>query len=326
MASDGKVVAVTGSSGYIGRKLLEHLEARPGLGKLVAFDTGPLAAPIHNIAAYRRDVSSPIDEDLVDQGVTTLVHLAFNSGRGANRRQIAAIREQNLDMLRGVLESCVRARVEHLVYLSSHTVYGAHHDNPMPISEDAPLRPAQDVPYTYNKYLAERVLQEFMQAMPDLKITILRPCVILGPEANNPVTNSFFHPWLLGIADSDPPLQFVYDDDLARVLCLVILEGLGGVFNVAGSGVVYYRELAEAIGGRLVSLPAFLAYPMARLAWDLRLQHEATPGALDLVRWPILLSNARLHQTTGYRFWHTAQEALTAFANANYLYRDPVSV
>ena len=325
MTSQGKVVAVTGSSGYIGRKLLEHLERQPGLGKVAAFDTEPLSAPIHNIAAFRRDVSTPIDQDLLQQRVTTVVQLAFNPRRGANRREVDTVRDQNLEMLRGVLESCVRARVEHLVYLSSHTVYGAHADNPMPISEDAPLRPSSDVPYAYNKFLAERALQEFQQAVPDLKITILRSCVVLGPDGNNLVTNSFFHPWLLGISGADPPLQFVYVDDLARVLCLVIMEGLPGIFNVAGEGVVYYRELAQVIQSRLVDLPDFLAYPAARLAWNLRLQREATPGVLDMVRWPILLSNARLHHTTGYRFRHTAQETLTAFANASYLYEEIVN-
>ena len=326
MTSQGKVVAVTGSSGYIGRKLLEHLEGLPGLEKVVAFDTEPLAAPIHNIAAFRHDVSTSIEETLAQQRVTALVHLAFNSRRGVTRREVEAIREENLAMLRRVLESCVRARVEHLIYLSSHTVYGAHPDNPMPISEEAPLRPARDLPYTYNKFLAERMLEEFRQVLPGMKVTILRPGAILGPETNNLVINSFFRPWLLGISDSDPPLQFVYDDDLARVLCLVIMEGLPGVFNVAGSGVVYYRELARIIESKLVNLPAFLSYPIVRLAWNLRLQRTITPGALDLIRWPVLLSNARLHQITGYRFRHTAQEALTSYAYYSHLYKDTALV
>ena len=324
MTSGRKVVAVTGASGYIGRKLLEHLEVLNGLDGLVAFDSRPLAAPIHNIAAFRLDVSAPINQELADHRVTTLVHLAFDSRRGANRREVTDIRGNNMAMLRGVWDSCIEARVEHLVYVSSHTVYGAHYDNPMPILEDAPLRPARDVSYTYNKFLAELMLQELQQAAPSMKITILRPAVILGPDANDLVTNAFFRPWLIGISDSDPPLQFVYDDDLARVLCLVIMEGLPGVFNVAGSGVVYYREMAAAIQSRLINLPAFLTYPLARIASNLRIQPDATPGALDLIRWPILLSNSRLHHTTGYRFRHTAQDALTAFANSSYLYPDVV--
>ena len=68
-----------------------------------------------------------------------------------------------------------------------------------------------------------------------------------------------------------------------------------------------------------------MAYPLARLVWGLILQREATSAELDQVRWPILMSTGKLHKATGYRFWHTALEALTAFANSAYLYKDPIS-
>ena len=86
---------------------------------------------------------------------------------------------------------------------------------------------------------------------------------------------------------------------------------------------VYYREMAEIIKSKLINLPSFLAYPLAQLSWQLHLQREATSGGLDLVRWPILMSTGKLHKTIGYRFWHTGLDALTAFANSVYLYKDP---
>ena len=314
----GKVVAVTGASGYIGTKLLQYLEAQPDLGKLVGFDSRPLAGPIHNIAAFRKDVSSPIHDDLYQQNVTTLVHLAFNSREGSNRREVAAIRQENVDTLRSVLESCLRSQVEHLVYLSCHTVYGAHQDNPAPITEDAPLRPPHDLPYTYNKYQCELVLQEFRQAQSSLKVTVLRPCVVLGPQPNERFASFFFRPWLMGVSDSNPPLQFLYEDDLARVMTLIIRGGIPGVFNIAGSGVVFYREVAQAIERRLISLPSFLAYPLAHLLRGMGLHRDGAAAGIDLIRWPILLSTSKLHQATGYRFRHTSMEALTAFANTQY--------
>ena len=123
--------------------------------------------------------------------------------------------------------------------------------------------------------------------------------------------------------DYNPPLQFVYDADLARVLALVIRQEIPGVFNVAGDGVVYYRELAKMIKSKLINLPPFMAYPLAQMSWDFHVQRDATAGALDLIRWPMLMSTGKLHQATGYRFWHTSLEALTAFANSNYLYKEP---
>ena len=324
MVQQEKVIAVTGASGYIGAKLLERLEQEPGLGKLVAFDVNPPPVPFHNIAVFRKNVSEPIDDELNDQGATTLVHLAFNAKYGVNRREVAAIREENLETLRAVIASCARARVGHLIYLSSHTVYGAHSDNPVPIPDDAPMRPSPDFPYAYNKHLCELALGEFAQVQEDIKITILRSCIVLGHGADNFVTRGFFRPWLFGVLDYNPALQFVYDDDLARVISIIIQQEIPGTFNVAGDGVVHYREMAKIIKSKLINLPPFLAYPLVRLCWGLHLQRDSTPSSLDLVRWPILMSTGKLHKATGYRFWHTALDALTAFANSTYLYKDPV--
>lgn len=323
MVQLGKVVAVTGASGYIGTKLLERLEQEPTLRKLVAFDISPPPLPVHNIAVYRKNVSEPIDEELNDQDATTLVHLAFNARRGANRREVAEIREENLETLRAVMASCARARIGHLIYLSSHTVYGAHSDNPFPIPEDAPMRASLDSPYGYDKHLCELALEEFARAQEEIKITVLRSCMVLGHGADNPEIQSFFRPWLLGVVESNPALQFVYDNDLARVISIIIQREIPGTFNVAGDGIVHYREVAKITKTKLINLPAFLVYPLAQLSWELHLQRDATSSGLDLVRWPILMSTGKLHQATGYRFWHTALDALTAFANSEYIYKDP---
>ena len=318
MAQQGKIVAVTGASGYVGTKLLERLEQEPGVRKMVAFDIHSLPLPVHNIAFYRKNVAETIEDELNEQGATTLVHLAFNARRGANRREIAAVHDENVATLRSVMASCVNARVNHLIYLSSHTVYGAHSDNPVPIPDDAPMRPSQDHPYAYDKQQCEQVLQEFALAQQDVKITTLRSCPVLGHGADNLATQSFFRSWMFGVMDYNPPMQFVYDDDLARVMSIIIRREIPGTFNVAGDGVVHYREMVKIIKSKLINLPPFLAYPFARVCWG------ASTNGLDQVRWPILMSTGKLHKATGYRFWHTALESVTAFANSTYLYKDPV--
>ena len=317
MVDDTKAVAITGASGYIGSRLLRRLEDEEGIRKLVAIDIHSPIEPIHNMAAYRMDVAEPIDSALLAHRVTTLVHLAFITQPGRNRREVNSIRQTNLDTLRSVLESCVRAGVNHVVYLSSYTVYGAHPDNPIPITDSAPLRPLPDFAYGYDKYLSEQILLEFQEQHPDIAVTILRSCVVLGPSANNYVAKAFFRPWLLGVWNHNPPMQFVYEDDLARVLTIVVQQRLAGVFNVAGDGVVFYREIAEMMGSRLVVLPAFLAVSLTQLTWNLRIQVDSPGAGMALVKYPIVLSTGKLHEVTGYRFWHTSLETLTAFTNAN---------
>ena len=321
MVDDTKAVAITGASGYIGSRLLRRLEDEEGIRKLVAIDLHSPIEPIHNMAAYRMDVAEPIDSALLAHRVTTLVHLAFITQPGRNRREVDAFRQTNLDTLQSVLESCVRAGVNHIVYLSSYTVYGAHPDNPIPITESSPLRPLPDFAYGYDKYLSEQMLREFQEQHPDIAVTILRSCVVLGPWANNYIANAMSRPWLLGVWDHNPPMQFVYEDDLARLLTIVVQRRLAGVFNVAGDGVVFYREMAEIMQSKLVMLPSFLALWLTQLAWKLRIQTDSPGVGLALVRYPILLSTGKLHEATGYRFWHTSLETLTAFTNANLVER-----
>ena len=325
MAQQRKTVAVTGASGYVGTKLLERLEQETALRKLVAFDVDPLPLPIRNIAFYRKNVSEPIEDELNDHDVTTLVHLAFNARRGSNRREIAEIHDENLETLRTVMASCVIARVAHLIYISSHTVYGAHSDNPIPISDNAPMRAPTDFPYAHDKHQSEIALNEFAQAQKDVKVTVLRSCTVLGHGAGNIDLQGLFRPLLLGILDSNPPLQFIYDDDLARIVSITIQREILGTFNVAGNGVVHYREMAKIIQSRLINLPAFIVYPLVRLFRETGFRTDFTSAGLDQARWPILMSTGKLHKATGYQFWHTALEALTAFANSSYLYKDSVS-
>ncbi len=317
-----RVIAVTGAAGHIGRRLLLELEENGGQRGVVALDTQPLAFPLHNVSAYRRDVTQPIDDILVARRVTTVVHLAFDARRGRTQIEAAAITKSNLAALKSVLDSCGRSGVRQFIFLSSHTAFGSHADNPVPLPDDAPLRASPDVPYGYDKRLSEEMVRIFAAQHQDIATTILRPCHVLGPNTHLSVVGGMFRPVLLSVQGCNPPFQFLYEDDLARVLSIIIAGEIPGTFNVAGEGVVFYRELARVIKSRLVNLPAFLAYPLVQLAWNLGIQREATSSGLDLVRYPILLDTSNLRRATGYRFRHTSFETLTSFANSRFLHSD----
>lgn len=316
-----RAIAVTGSSGFIGSKLLERLERAPGLHKLVAFDTAPLTAPIHNIAAYRQDVSEPVDEQLTQHRVETLVHLAYTRYEGARQRQPAELRARNLAALRGVLESCQRAHIGHLVYLSSAAVYGARPDLPVPVTEDDATPEAPQWAAAYDQQQAELLLREFQQSEPGIRITVLRCCPVLGMRGGAYPPPALFAGRLLS-PNHQAPLQFLYDEDLARVICAVTLRRIPGLFNVAGPGVVYPQEAARIIGRRAPILPGFLADGLLRLGWDLRLQHAVSRDDLVALRWPALLSVARLRRVVGCAPRRSALESLQAYVNAHFLFRD----
>ena len=312
MTLQQRVVAITGSSGHLGSKLLEHLEDMPGLGKLVAFDIRPLRAPVHNIAAFRRDVTEPIQGELDRFGVTTLVHLAFQWRKGLRRREAAELSEQNRKMLEQVIDSAVSAGVGHIIYVSSHTVYGPGPDCPTPLSEDWPLRSGSGYPYAADNLRAEELLERLVEDHPGVKVTILRCCPALGANTSVDLLREFYFPGWLGLSDYNPPLQFVSDDDLARILSIAILEQHSGVFNVAADGVVFLREFAGELPEKRVRMPSAIAYPMKRLTGG---AYVAYSHYLD--RWPVIMSTSKLKQSTGYRFRLSALEALSALVSYN---------
>ena len=317
MTTPQKVVAVTGSSGHLGSKLLEHLEELPGLGKLVAFDNRPLRAPVHNIAALRKDVSEDISGELAIHQVNTLVHLAFDWKSGMRRRDAAESSARNGKMVRAVLDSSLAAGVQHLIYVSSHAVYGARADAPFPVNEEWPRTPAPGFPYAQDNHLAEQVLLEQAERSTELKITIFRSCPALGSMTSVALLRELYFPGWVGLSDYNPPLQFVSDDDLARVICLAITRELPGVFNVAGGGVVFLRELAEAMETRRMQLPASIVNPLKRLTGG---AFVAYSHSLD--RWPVIMSTAKLHRATGYCYRRTALEAVACLVSYNHEFED----
>ena len=307
------VVAVTGASGYIGSRLLQELEADEHLAKVVAIDTRPLPMPFHNVTSERLDTTQPLDDTFREHRVNTVVHLAFILKPGRGHQEEERVRQANLSSVQSVLKACHAAKVSNFIYLSSHTIYGAHRDNPIPITEEAPLRPSPDFQYSHDKALCEGVVQEFAGENPKVSVTVLRSCVVMGPGADNFVTRAFFKPILLGVMGYDPPLQFVHEDDLAKLLHLLIMEPCPGTFNVAGENVIHYTQMARLSQRRLLFLPSAIAYPLTQMAWNLGIQKDAPAVGLDFIRYPMVVSTGRIKKETGFHFFYTSEEALLAY-------------
>ncbi len=310
----GSVVAVTGSSGYIGSHLLQKLEEKSSLARLIAVDVRPPSMPIHNVDSHRLDLTKPLNGLFQGPPIDTVVHLAFNLREGRTPREAQTIQTNNLLGLENLLRGCRMGKVKNFVYLSSHTVYGAHADNPVPITEEAPFRPLMGFQYSVTKAMSEEMLRRFAEENPQVGVTILRCCMVLGLGGVNHVARALQKPLLIKIAGCDPPLQFIHVRDLVQVLSLFSVEPTPGVFNVAGDGVVRYSRMAKIMGQRALSLPRLAAYPLVHLTWKLRLQREAAASGLDFIRHPIIMATGRVKQATGYRFRYTSEEAVSSFA------------
>lgn len=307
------VIAITGSSGYVGSRLLQQLENVESVAKLIAIDMKPLTMPFHNIDAYRINLAEPIDQIFHDHNVSTLIHLAFDMKAGRTLEESLGIERKNLTSLENILNACHTFSVQNLIYTSSHTVYGAHPDNDIPITEETKLQPLQGFRYAQTKAKSEFLLRRFADENPDINVTILRSSMVLGPGAENFVSKGFQKPFLVRVLGYDPPMQLTHEEDLIAILVRLALDPRPGIFNVAGDGSLSYSRLAQILEKPLIPLPSMIAYPLTELAWKLGLQTDSPAIGLNLIRYPIILSTEKLKRETGFKFSYTSEEAVVSY-------------
>jgi UDP-glucose 4-epimerase len=101
-----------------------------------------------------------------------------------NKKQMEDI---NKGGTRNVIDACAKAGVKQILYTSSTTAYGFYPDNDSPLIEDSPLRGNDDFTYAKNMKEIERTLQGFIAQHPDMTVTIVRPCFVVGPGFKNPM-------------------------------------------------------------------------------------------------------------------------------------------
>ena len=212
----------------------------------------------------------------------------------------------DVDVARNVLDAASAASVRQVVLLSDATVYGAWANNPVPLTEDAVLRPNTGFPYAAERAEIERLAAEWRAAHPGSRVAVLRPVRTRGHSdwmirALRPAPAVPEH------AD-EPPVQFLDLDDLASAVVLAVQNELDGAFNVAPDGSIRGDEVRALTGsGPRVRLPDRLA---ARVA-TLRFRSGLGPTPPELVPYtlhPWLVANDRL-RAEGYAPQVTNEEA-----------------
>jgi UDP-glucose 4-epimerase len=308
-----RVVAVTGASGYVGANVLRILEEEK-VDRILALDIRPLQYPLHNAVFLNRSVTQPLGDILREHRVDTVIHLAFVMRPGRTSSDIQRAEQINIGGTENVLRACRAARVRHLVYLSSHTVYGAHWHNPIPITEEAPLRPNVGFQYAEHKVACEEMIGRFIKEYEGLRVTVLRSCVVMGPSAQNYVTQALDKPLLVGVLGANPPMQFVHETDISRLIALMARNPHPGVYNVAGERVIHWHRLVRLANKPMIALPAPFLYPITQTAWDIGLQNDSPAVGLNFIRHPLIVSTGKLKAVTGFRFQYTSEDAFRAYA------------
>jgi UDP-glucose 4-epimerase len=309
-----KNIAVTGISGYIGSRLLAFLDRSDVAEKIVGIDTKEPKEKSAKLIFYNRDVRKPFGDLLLKNEVDTVAHLAFVL-RPTRKKEMA--RQTDVEGMANLVKACREAGVKHVLYLSSHTIYGAYKDNPIPLTEEAPPRPLSGFQYSRDKGEAEHLLRDFTASEPNVTVTILRSCPVIGPNAVGSASTIMFQPAIMvGVTGYDPPMQFVHEDDLIELIGLFLVKPKGGIYNVAGDGTLKYSEVARQMGKKLIKLPRILLEPFISLSWAMHLQGASPASGTEFIKYPPVVSTEKLQRELGFRFRHPSREALSVFAVA----------
>ena len=94
----------------------------------------------------------------------------------------------------------------------------------------------------------------------DTRVTVLRPCWIMGPNYVDSVVRYFGRPVVPTLLGHDPLMQFVHEDDCLHAFEAATLRNHPGVFNVVGRGVLPLSTILRAGGKRLLRIPAAVLY------------------------------------------------------------------
>jgi nucleoside-diphosphate-sugar epimerase len=296
-------IVVTGVAGAVGARVAKALATDDDV---VVVGVDRIGAPSEHLAAHYLGDLRTLDLDEIFEGADTIVHLASAYGRDefvdASRHDARAARL--------TLDAAARAGVGQFVLMSSAMVYGARPENPIPLTENAEVRPSP-LAFAENKVTIERLGNEWRSAS-GAKLTILRPSTAVASGRSSWVAKSMQLAAGLG-SDSNPPLQFLHLDDLASAVEVLVRKGADGVFNVAPDGWVRAEEV-RSLSGRAprLPIPSAVADEIVRFSWNKGIV-ATPPGIVQYATEPWVVSNDRLRKLGWEPSWSNVEAYVDSF-------------
>ncbi len=293
------VVAVTGCSGYIGSRLLRFMDESEKVTKIIGVDLNPPRYTTPKMEFHRLDVRDPSIINLFTlNDVATVVHLAFIVNP---LHDDDLMHDIDVGGTRNVLAATAACVARHLVVASSTTAFGAHRDNPDWLTEEDHPRLHRQYTYAADKYENEMIVRVFKEENPHVKVAVVRPCIVYGPNVDNYLSRFILRlPFFPAVGDTGMQMQFVHEDDAAEVFMRILEKEAEGYFHACGEGTISVGEIADMAGKPIIPLPAKLVYPIVDLLWKLHAPLiEGPSGMLDFLRYRWTASDELTREALG---------------------------
>jgi len=208
------------------------------------------------------------------------------------------------------LDAAASARPDSIVVLSSAMVYGAWADNPVPLTEDARLRPNPGCRFAVAKAELERLAAEFRREAPDVAVSVLRPTLTVRSDSGAVewLERSLWHTPTIQNGHADPPRQFLHLDDLAAAVVVALESRFTGAANVAPEGwLAAPSQLALAGKSGTLRVPEGAAGGVADMRWRFQLT-STPPDVVPYTMYPWVVASDRM-RSLGWTPQFTNEEA-----------------
>ncbi len=256
-----KKVLITGSSGVLGKNLVEYLEAGySGLYELVLFDIAQDTRLYSRFKAYSGDIRNRGEVNRIIKGIDIVVHCASASPSYQENEIYDIIINGTANLLECAFSI---GNVERFIYISSTSVYGV--PEKVPVYESDEVKPYD--PYNKGKIEAEKICGQWRNR--GKCVSILRPRSFIGPQRLG--TFGILYEWasegrgfpMLGRGNNKYQLLAV--EDLCQAIYLAMsvdMEKANGLFNIGAAEFSTIKEDYQAVldeagyNRKIICLPA----------------------------------------------------------------------
>lgn len=301
------IVAVTGGTGFVGRRLVRALVARGDTVRVLTRDRGRAAALPPAVEVYVGDLAGGDLPAAFLQGTEVLYHLAGEIGRPP------AMRALHVEGTRALASAAAR-RVRHWVHLSSVGVYGPVRDGV--VEEGRALAPRGE--YEITKAESELLARQ-AAAAGAYTCAVLRPSIIFGPGMPNRSLEQlaamvarglFFYAGAPGAS-----ANYIYVDNVvdALVACGTAPAADSRDYNL--SDFLTVEEFVDGIAAALARPAPRLRLPEPPVRWLARTLGRVpgfplTESRVDALTSHARYSTARIEAELGYAHRVSMQEGL----------------
>jgi len=295
-------ILITGAGGALAGQVIQKMKQ---LYSIIAVDFKGKVQPEEGVVFYHLDFSKRgFEEVFRKHDIKGVIHLGRILLYEWNR-----YRRYNTNVLgtQQLLDLSLKYGVDRVIVLSTFYVYGAHPYNPSLIDETFPPKAACTSANLADSVELDYLASIYMLKYPQLNISILRPCNIVGPGIKNSVNlllQRKYVPCLLGFS---PMMQFIHAEDLANAIMLAYEQEHTGIYNVASNDCVPYLKAVESSGGfpvPILSLPPQLPLKIVRML-NIR---EFPDFLLEHYKYPVILDGALFRKTFGFEPQHTLKD------------------